>query len=84
MPNFEADDGDDVCACTFSQACPYHAEQQARRDAEYRADCEREGINPNASVEGLEEIVMAVELSPYLSDHQKRAIRRVMFPAVRP
>ena len=80
MPNWTAD-GEDTCGCTMGTSCSFHAQEQARRTAEYRAECAHNGEDPDASVEGLEGIVMAVELSPYLSDYQKQASRRIMFPA---
>jgi hypothetical protein len=79
MNGFNPPDDDD-CGCQgYGHSCEYHAQAQ-KESAAYAAQWMRsEGWDPTASVEGLEDVLFAVELSTALSDDQKRRIRQIIF-----
>ena len=71
---------DDDCGCQgYGHSCDYHAQVQKETAAHAAQWYRSQGWDPNASVEGLEDLLMAVELSTRLSDDQKRRIRNVIF-----
>ena len=83
MNGFGPPEGDDdCCGCTFGKSCDFHAEQARRSREAWEAQCEAEGTNPDADVSDPElvSVVVAIELSHALSENQKRAIRRIIFP----
>ena len=56
MNGFGLPEGDaDSCGCTYGHACDWHRAESERHRREERQAMEARGINPDASVEGLEE-----------------------------
>lgn len=80
MNGFDPPDDYD-CGCRTFSSCAYHKAEAQRREDEARADARRQGWNPDAEVdEHMCELMLTVETSPVLSDYQKLAIRRIVFP----
>lgn len=73
----------DHCECTMGNFCAFHAKVSADANEALRASMRAQGLNPDASVQGLEDIVFAVNLSDALSQNQKDAIMRILFPVPR-
>jgi hypothetical protein len=81
MNGFGPPDDRDSCDCTYGKFCAYHAEQSRKSSEAYREQAFAEGWNPDGNVdEDLAEVMMTVETSPALSENQKVAIRRILFP----
>lgn len=82
MNGFGPPEGDDdCCPCTFGKSCAYHAEQERRETQTFRENARREGWNPDGGVdEHMVGLMLTVETSPVLSDYQKLAIRRIVWP----
>ena len=72
----------DSCDCTMGYSCEWHARQQRERSEAEHAAYRVRGVNPNATIEGLEEIIFAVSCCSAISGDQKEAIMRVLFPVV--
>lgn len=79
MNGFGSPDDKDTCDCTFGQSCTYHAEPQKRSARETEQQMRAEGWDPNAQVDGLEEVLISVALSTALSEDKKRRIRSIIF-----
>lgn len=75
------DDDGDECGCTFGRSCETHARRAEESSRAVRREMVARGVDPDAQVDGnLAEILMLVARSRSLSQNQKDAIERIMFP----
>lgn len=79
MNGFEPPDDADTCGCTYGQACVYH--RRLREEAQRALDAQMyaEGWVPEANIDGLEELLFALEACRALSDVKKKQIRQIIF-----
>lgn len=80
MPNFTRDD-EDCPDCNDMFRCARHSAPSDRAREARKADSRARGIDPDAIVSGeLAAIVLTVNLASCLSEDQKEAIERILFP----
>lgn len=80
MPNFYSDD-EDCPDCGSMFLCAFHAEPGKRAQEARRAEMRDRGIDPDAEVSGeLASIWLALSMANCLSQNQKDAIERILFP----
>ena len=78
--NYSTEDED--CGCQgYGHSCDYHREQSERRANEEKEYLKSKGVNPDAQVVGSRlRICIEVDMSDELSEKDKWAIKRILFP----